>query len=65
MGKLFGWQENSAIFIHLLLVPLVLYAAVKLAAPDRKQILVLAALLATWRPLQLYIPSNMQEVLHM
>ncbi len=65
LGKLVGWQQNSAIPIHLLLVPLALFAAVKLAAPDRKQLLVLAALLVTWWPLQLYIPSNMQEVLHM
>jgi hypothetical protein len=65
VGKLFGWHENSAIAIHLLLIPLALLATVKLAAPDRKQTFVLAALLATWWPLQLYIPSNMQEVLHM
>lgn len=65
MGKLFGWRENSAIAIHLLLVPFALLAAVRLAAPERKQLLVLTALLVTWWPLQLYMPSNMQEVLHM
>lgn len=64
-GKIFGWEENSAIPIHLLLVPLALLAGVTLAAPDRRQTLVLVVLLATWWPLQLYIPSNMQEVLHM
>lgn len=65
VGKLFGWQQNSAIPIHLLLVPLALLAVLKLAAPDHKQLLVLTVLLLTWWPLQLYIPSNMQEVFHM
>jgi len=65
LGKLFGWQENSAIFIHLLVIPIVLLLAVKIVKLDSKQLLVLALLLATWWPLQLYIPSNMQEVLHM
>src|SRR3972149_3943307 len=65
LGKLFGWGENSAIFIHLLLVPIVLLITAKIVKLNSKQLLVLALLLATWWPLQLYIPSNMQEVLHM
>src|SRR3989304_8870903 len=34
LGKLFGWGENSAIFIHLLLVPIALFLAAKIVTPN-------------------------------
>lgn len=64
-GKTFGWGPASAVVIHLLLFPLATFAAIKIAQPDKKQLLVLTLLLVSWWPLQLYMPSNMQEVLHM
>lgn len=65
LGKAFGWQSASAVVVHVLLLPLTTILAIRLAQPNRKQLLVLTLLLATWWPLQLYVPSNMQEVLHM
>lgn len=65
VGKLFGWEPNSAIFLHLVMVPLATWFALRLAKPDAKQLLVLLALLLTWWPLYLYIPALWQEVLHM
>lgn len=65
IGKLFGWQANSAVWIHLILVPLSILLMVRVARPDVRKQLVLLALLLLWWPLQIYIPTNMQEVLHM
>ncbi|MCW5875011.1 MAG: hypothetical protein KIS88_10240 [Anaerolineales bacterium] len=65
IGKLFGWQGNSVIFLHLVLVPLGTLLALRLAQPTAKQVVLLLGLLLTWWPLQLYISTNMQEVLHM
>lgn len=65
IGKLFGWQGNSAVWIHLILAPLSIWQAIRIARPDTRQQLMLLALLLTWWPLQLYIPTNMQEVFHM
>lgn len=64
-GKVLGWEPASAVVIHLLLLPLATLAAIKIAQPDKKQLLVLTLLLVCWWPLQLYMSSNMQEVLHM
>jgi len=64
IGKVFGWQEYSPVLIHLILLASALFVAVKIVNPGKKQLLVLILLFATWWPLQLYISSNMQEVLH-
>jgi hypothetical protein len=64
-GKIFGWQPNSALIIQTLLVPFAILLAISLTRPDQKQLLLLTGLLTTWWPLQLYLASNMQEVLHL
>lgn len=64
LGKLFGWQEYSPVVIHLVLTSAAIFAAIRIARPRPAQTLLMLMLLATWWPLQLYIPSNMQEVLH-
>ncbi|MCL5428565.1 MAG: hypothetical protein M1347_02020 [Chloroflexi bacterium] len=44
---------------------MVLLLAINIAKPNLGQLGVLILLVVTWWPLQLYIPSNMQEVVHM
>jgi len=65
IGKLVGWQGNTVIYLHLLMVPVAIALALRLLKPQPRQQLLLLLLLLTWWPLQLYIPTNMQEVLHM
>lgn len=64
VGKFFGWHEYSPVLINLFLVGFAIFIAIRVTRPGNKQLLILLLLFGTWWPLQLYIPSNMQEILH-
>lgn len=65
IGSITGWHLNTGVILHLLMVPLSLYAALRIATPGPRQLAAMLCLALTWWPLQLYMASNMQETLHM
>ncbi|HLG27850.1 MAG TPA: hypothetical protein VI423_08705 [Paenisporosarcina sp.] len=64
LGKVIGWDGYTPVLINISLIFLAMIVVIKLVNPDNKQLLILLVLFVTWWPLQLYIPSNMQETLH-
>jgi hypothetical protein len=64
IGKLIGWEKSTPVLINFALLALTTYAAIRIVRPNNTQLVMMLMLLATWWPLQLYLTSNMQEVLH-
>ncbi|MBI5669444.1 MAG: hypothetical protein HZC41_15680 [Chloroflexi bacterium] len=63
IGRVFGWYPQSAVVINLALVTFTLYFWVYWLKPNRDQLIILGAAIATFWPLHHYLVSNMQESL--
>jgi len=64
LGRVLGWREFSGPLFHLLFLAAGLSLYAFLARPSPVGVVLCAAIVATFWPLILYIPSNMQEGLH-
>lgn len=64
LGKLFGWQGNSAPYYNLVILAFSLAGFVLLVKPNVKQTIFCILIIGCYWPLIYYIPSIMQETLH-
>src|SRR6185369_1712310 len=65
IGKIAGWTEASATLFNLALFTIAGILFLQLIKPGAKQLLMTALMLLTFWPLLLYLPTTMQEPLHM
>ncbi len=64
LGKIFGWQVNSAPSYNLVILALSLAGFVLLVKPNVKQTILCILIIGCYWPLLYYIPSIMQETVH-
>lgn len=65
IGKVVGWTTFSGPLFHFVAVTLAAVIFLQSIKPDGRQLLLTAAGLLTFWPLLLYLPTTMQEPLHM
>lgn len=64
VAKVFGWTKTSGPLFNIGAITLALAAFVGLARPRLRHLAAVAALVAVFWPILLYIPTTMQESLH-
>lgn len=62
--RLTGWGLTSGLFTNLILLGLATALFIRFTRPTFLQLALLGAVLATFAPTILYVPSNMQQILH-